>query len=88
MIKYRDHRGSLKESLETTQEFDTLDGLKNYLAGTLNRKYYGNTKIETVKFEYARFDERCDWDTYYVSFKLNNKKDFFIVGMSDGVLDE
>lgn len=82
-MKYRDHRGSLSESLLTIQEFETTDELINHL----NKDYAPfNKEVEEIKFEYVGLDDRIGWDTYNVSLRLKDEISFFIAGMSDGEL--
>ena len=80
-MKYRDHKGSLAESMETEIQVNSVDEIKSHL-----NKFYNNfgKKVEEIKFEYCGMDERIDWDTYYVLQKLNGDEYFTVVGMSDG----
>jgi hypothetical protein len=76
-MKYRDHTGSLTESMKTVQEIATIEALKTYL-DTRNNK-----KVETIMFQHAGFDKRINWDTYNVLQKLTGETDFTVAGMSD-----
>lgn len=59
MIKFRRHRGTLEDSLETMQEFDSLMALKQYLENDLdNIGYYG-------------YDERCKQDLWMVTNSMH-----------------
>lgn len=85
ILKYRDHRGGLDESMKTVQEVVSVQEIKNHL----NRKFKSFGKeVEEVKFEYAGFDERVDWDTYYVIVRLSGEKETWVIGMTNGTLDE
>lgn len=79
-MKYRDHRGGLNDAMATAQEFTNISQLKAHLSNIFNEK------IVEIKFEYACYDDRIGWDTYYVCIKLKNDKEFGAVGMSDGIL--
>lgn len=76
-MRYRDHKGDLKESLETTQEFKTIDELKTYL----NSKF---DNIEEIDFKYVGMDQRIGWNSYYVFIRLKEHNVFNVVGISDG----
>ena len=82
-MRYRDHRGSLSESMKTVIEVDSVDEIKARL-----NKYYNDfgQSVEEIKFEYCCFDARIGWDTYYVMQKLNGENSFTVAGMSDGKL--
>lgn len=80
---YRDHRGSLEDSMKTVQEFHTPKELNNHLNTIFSE--YGKTVID-VKFEYKGLDARIGWETYYVLIKLDGQDEFNIVGMSNGIL--
>ena len=57
-MKYREHRGSLGESLETTVELDnTLEALANHL----------KVPVEELEIVPYGVDERIGWDTYLVT---------------------
>jgi len=79
-MKYRDHRGGLAESMITVREFNNLSQLKVYLLPIWSKK------IMEIKFEYACFDERIGWKTYYVCVRFKYEREFRVVGMSDGRL--
>lgn len=73
-MKYRDHRGTLKESLDTTKEIGSLGELKDYLT-----TIYGDGKVEINKYG-TGIDGRCGWDTHIVTHNGN------AVGFTDGKL--
>lgn len=83
-MKYRDHKGGLSESMETVQEFDSIEQIKQHLNLFYNQ--FGELVVE-VKFQYAMFDNRIGWDTYYVLMRLDGKSDFMVAGMSDGYIN-
>jgi len=82
-MKYRDHRGSLSDSMETVQEVSTIEEIKQHLNKFYNQ--YGKS-VEEIKFKHVGMDERINWDTYYVLQRLNGETDFTVAGMSDGCL--
>lgn len=71
-MRYRDHRGSLNESMETVKEFTTKDELGLHLK-ELHPYLNGKITIEP----YA-FDKRIGWDTHIVCIGQHG------VGFTDG----
>lgn len=59
MVKFRLHRGSLKDSLETVKEVTSLDEVKEIVK--LERFTVGD-----LHCKYCGFDERIGWDTWLV----------------------
>ena len=41
-------------------------------------------EVEEIKFKYTRYDERINWDTYYVLQRFKGEDNFTVAGMSDG----
>lgn len=80
-MKYRDHRGSLTASMKTERRVNSIDEIKEHLNKSC--KQFGK-EVEEVKFEYVGFDNRIDWNTYYVIQRLKGEKNFTVAGMSDG----
>jgi len=66
MIKYREHRGGLQESLDTAREFDSIKELFYYLVNWSqeNRLSYN---IEDFTIRFYGFDERCNQDLWIVT---------------------
>lgn len=80
-MKYRDHRGGLKESMETVIEVHNVQEIIDHL----NRIYESTGMIvEEVKFGANIFDERTGWDTYYVLQRFKGEDKFTVAGCSDG----
>lgn len=79
-ILYRDHRGGLKESMETVQSFDTKAELFTHLQ-------QGLESIVEIGFDYCCYDDRIKWDTYYVWIRTANHPEGMIAGMSNGTFD-
>ncbi len=77
-IKYRDHRGSLDESMKTVQEFETKQDLVKYLKENCVVPFYGYN----LRMDHYCFDKRINWDTYIVTIK-----GFGVVGFANGLLN-
>jgi len=69
MIKYREHRGSLEESLKTSMEFDTIKKLLDFLAERMWSSITHEEKIKLIQIMYYGFDERCNQELYIVSYE-------------------
>jgi len=76
-MKYRDHRGGFKESMDTVIEVDTKQALLTHLNA-------GIQHYTDVKLIRSIYDDRNGWNTYNVFGK--NGISWNIVGMSDGDL--
>jgi hypothetical protein len=83
-MKYRDHTGSLSDSMETVQEVSTIEEIKEHLNNKFHKAF--GQSVEEIKFQYACMDKRVNWDTYYVLQRLKGETDFTVAGMSDGYL--
>lgn len=81
-MKYRDHRGSLADSMETVQEVSTIEEIKSHLNKFYNQ--FGKS-VEEIKFKHVGMDYRINWNTHYVLQRLDGETDFTVAGMSDGV---
>lgn len=79
MTRYRDHRGSLVDSLATLIEVADRDALVAHLRGLYGR--FETVDAESVKVRPYCYDERIAWDTYVVT--LNGGA----VGFTDGPVD-
>ena len=82
-MKYRDHKGSLAESLKSTIEVNSIDEIKSHL-----NKFYNQfgKDVDEIKFQYVGMDERIGWNTYYVLQRLKEEDAFTVAGMSDGII--
>lgn len=83
-MKYRDHKGSFSDSMETVKDFSTIDEIKEHLNNFYNNS--ANSVVE-IKFIHQGIDERNNWDTYIVLQRLRHETEFTVVGMSDGCID-
>lgn len=77
---FRDHRGTLVDSMMTTQTVNTIEEIKNHINKVFS--HYDKICIDII-FTHAGLDKRIGWDTYYVSAKFEGESDYMIVGMSD-----
>ena len=79
MFKYRDHRGSLSESMKTVQEFRDKEGLLLFLKENYNCSVV--LSMETLNISFYCRDTRMDgWkNTHAVSIT-----GFGVVGFTDG----
>lgn len=82
MVKYRDHRGGLAESMATQQEFKDRAGLVEYLRQDLAHYGIMVSDADVVIEPYAQ-DDRIDWDTWIVTVKGVG-----VVGFTDGNFKE
>lgn len=80
-ILYRDHRGSLDESMATCIEVKDWVELRAHL--TKSWEPYA-LKIDEIKIHYYCFDDRIKWETYLVKVRFKGKPDFIVAGMSNG----
>jgi hypothetical protein len=78
MIRYRDHRGSLDDSMATIIELADRAALIAHLRSIYDQKHFGEWPDAAVKVKPYCYDERIDWDTYIVT--LNDGA----VGFTDG----
>lgn len=79
-MRYRDHKGGLTESLNTTKNIYSEDELISHLNKQCTPWGEG---ITDVKFERVGIEKRMDWGVYYVLIKLQGQVHFSVVGMSD-----
>lgn len=84
-MKYRDHKGSLSDSMDTEREVNSVDEIKEHL-----NKFYNQfgKEIEEIKFKHIGFDKRINWDTFYVLQRLKGEKEFTVAGMSNGCFND
>ncbi len=82
-MKYRDHRGLLAESLETTVEIPaTKEALMAHLTAIHPTSPVTDPATITVKKYGDGIDGRCGWDTHIVA--VNGRA----VGFTDGPLED
>lgn len=81
-ILYRDHTGSLNESMKTVQEVtceaDIINHLNKFLKG------FGK-EVEELKFNHVGMDERIGWDTYNVMYIIKGEHTFLVAGQTNGI---
>jgi len=81
MVKYRDHKGGLAEAMKTVIEVSSIDEIKAHLNESWNQ--FGKT-VEEIKFRYVGYDDRIDWETFYVLQRFKGETEFTVAGMSNG----
>jgi hypothetical protein len=80
MILFREHRGSLKSSMKTVVEINSMEELKEKL-----KEAFPYLEMDDIWFEDYAYDNRIGWDTKLVMSR-NKKYGSFIVGYTNGVL--
>jgi hypothetical protein len=81
---YRDHRGTLADSMGTVREVNTLKELKKYFNEELWHFYKEVEEIKIMPYEY---DKRIDWDTHIVIGKLKGEAEFWVMGFTNGMIE-
>lgn len=81
-MKYREHRGSLSDSMKTLKEFKSLEELHRHIQSVWGM----DIKVEDISFNYSCYDKRINWNTYYVCLKTEYSEHPHCIGMSDGIL--
>lgn len=81
-ILYRDHRGWLDESLETTRTIKTVEDIKSHLNETLSVFW---KQVDSISFKHLGLDTRTGWDTYNVIMKYKWEKWEFVAWMTNGI---
>lgn len=76
MIKYREHRGSLDESLKTSMKFETIKELFEFII----EKHPLLLKIENFRIYYYGFDKRCNHELYVVTYLDTENKECGVFG--------
>ncbi len=76
-MKFRQHRGGLKESLETTVEVSSFPEFVEVVHAIW-------PEMTGIKLEPIGIDTRTQWDTYNVVIEFRG--DWVIIGQSDGNL--
>ncbi len=80
MIKYREHRGELEDSLNTAREFSTLKDCLQYVQGNWNEKRMARyaTHLEDIEMSYYGYDDRVKQELYAVHIQIDDRT--YIVG--------
>lgn len=81
-MKFREHKGGLQESIDTEVEFETLEGLRNFLESKWE------LPLDSITWVHYGLDERTGWNTYMVVANFEGIMPRLPVGWSDGVLEE
>lgn len=77
-MKFRDHRGSLADSMATVVEVSGRDALVSLLAGRLEKYGFEFADRDLVIAPYG-YDRRIDWDTHIVTID-----GYGVAGFTDG----
>lgn len=92
-MRFRHHRETLADALETTVEVGSRAGLLEYLS----THYKHQLEDGDLQIKHQRYDERCGWDSHIVclkNFEMSPGRWFFglmphdyfgAVGHSDGM---
>lgn len=77
-MKFREHRGGLAESMETTIELEDRAALIAHCRALLDQWYFSFRDEDLSVEPYGR-DERIGWDTHIVTIK-----GYGVMGFTDG----
>lgn len=81
-MRYRDHRGDLAESVETTREVSSREELVAYLRAKLARwsEFFDESQLQIVK--YSDGDPRIGWEKLSIVYL----EGFGVLGWLEGML--
>ncbi len=79
-VLFREHKGSLEDSLQTIKEVDSLKDIQF----TMNEKYFH--PISNLKSEYYTYDGRISWDTYIITAMLEETR--IVIGFTKGDIEK
>lgn len=80
-MKFREHRGSLSDAMETVVEINSISDIAAIINKSLD--CFGK-KVEQIKIEFYCYDERIDWETYIVTYSLSGEEKFYVAGFTNG----
>lgn len=80
IIKYRDHRHTLDESMKTVQESRTKKEFYDYIRESISPFDF---RTEKLRRAWYGWDQRIQWNTYLISLE-----DYGVLGMADGDINE
>lgn len=66
MFLYRDHRGSLADSMKTVREYKSKSELISHLQSELDKYFAGKYDCNKITIKPYGFDERIGWNTHMV----------------------
>jgi hypothetical protein len=78
---FRFHRGGLEESINTCVEVNSIEQLVDIIQGSFREDHKINP--EDIVIEYAIYDERIKWNTYFVYVKNTFGNVRSLIGMSN-----
>ncbi len=77
---FREHKGSLEDSLQTIVEVENLKDIQRIV----NDKYFH--PVLDLKTEYYTYDKRIDWDTYIITAMLEETR--IVIGFTKGDIEK
>lgn len=79
-VLFREHKGSLEDSLQTIKEIDSLKDIQFIISD----KYFH--PVSDLKSEYYFYDGRISWDTYIITAMLEEIR--VVVGFTKGDVEK
>jgi hypothetical protein len=80
-MKFREHKGSLSDAMDTVVEVNSISDI----AAIINKSWdYFGKKVEQIQIEYYTYDERINWETFIVTYRLFGEEQFYVAGFTDG----
>jgi hypothetical protein len=79
-MKFREHHGSLEDSMKTVVTVNSWNSLRKIVMGIFPDLGY----IEEITIEKYSYDKRIDWDTHSVNVKFSALKHKVIAGFTNG----
>ena len=77
---FREHRGSLEDSLQTMVEVETLKDIQVIISD----KFFH--PVLDLKSEYYTYDGRISWDTYIITGEVEGTR--IVVGFTKGEVEK
>lgn len=78
-MKYRQHKGSLEESIATTCE---IDATKHAIASLASNEIGRNVDPASISVTHYGYDSRISWDSYIVEVE-----GYGVLGFTDGCVE-
>jgi|HubBroStandDraft_1064217.scaffolds.fasta_scaffold49483_6 hypothetical protein len=82
MVRFREHRGGLADSLKTTVKVKDLDALKKLAMQLHVEAGLTNATVDRLVITRLVFDPRCGWDTHIAYIP-----GWGVIGYTDGPLE-
>lgn len=74
-VLFRQHRGSLSDSMKTVQQVESKEDIRSILP----------YEVENVDIVYYAYDDRIGWITYIVTAEFGNNE-IGVIGFTNGKL--